>query len=134
VSECNARCSKITRDTVSLDISNQANGASKCSLPRIRGHCRASFARYFYNSTAAKCEMFVYGGCGGNSNNFNSQSECESQCAGLGNYRDETASQVEINSNQKCTAPKATGPCFANLERFFFNTVSRQCESFAFGL
>lgn len=35
---------------------------------------------YFYNSKTEKCEYFGYGGCGGNSNRFESAEECESRC------------------------------------------------------
>ncbi|BCT22762.1 hypothetical protein [Carp edema virus] len=51
-----------------------------CTLPKLVGNCRAAFTRYWFNSTSQQCETFTYGGCGGNSNNFNSQDECEKAC------------------------------------------------------
>ncbi|OON23666.1 Kunitz/Bovine pancreatic trypsin inhibitor domain protein [Opisthorchis viverrini] len=51
-----------------------------CSLPVVVGQCRASFPRYFYDSKADKCKPFVYGGCGGNANNFESVEQCENAC------------------------------------------------------
>merc|ERR1712136_262823 len=47
-----------------------------CSLPRVVGPCRASFPRFFYNSSSGKCERFTYGGCQGNAINFNTIEEC----------------------------------------------------------
>ena len=35
---------------------------------------------YFYNKDNGKCEYFGYGGCGGNSNRFNSEEECRARC------------------------------------------------------
>ncbi|MBW6960666.1 BPTI/Kunitz domain-containing protein, partial [Salmonella enterica subsp. enterica serovar Weltevreden] len=36
--------------------------------------------RYAYNSTSRKCQMFVYGGCQANNNNFQTLSQCERKC------------------------------------------------------
>ncbi|PSN38664.1 hypothetical protein C0J52_27116 [Blattella germanica] len=52
-----------------------------CLLPRVSGHCRAFFQSYYYNRDTKKCELFVYTGCGGNNNRFDSQSECEQHCS-----------------------------------------------------
>eukprot|EP01084_Bolivina_argentea_P299310 515916_1 len=52
----------------------------ECYLPKKTGSCRASFARYYYNSDTLECEQFNYGGCGGNKNNFKTLSECNKIC------------------------------------------------------
>ena len=39
-----------------------------------------TFPKYFYNAAIKKCEMFDYGGCGGNGNKFNSLNECMDVC------------------------------------------------------
>jgi len=36
--------------------------------------------RYFYNSTSEQCENFIYGGCLGNDNNFETQESCAEEC------------------------------------------------------
>ncbi|XP_063001223.1 eppin-like [Elgaria multicarinata webbii] len=51
-----------------------------CQLPSVCGNCKAMFARYFYNASTQKCEQFVYGGCGGNKNNFETEGECFRTC------------------------------------------------------
>ena len=55
-------------------------GTDICRLPQDPGPCEAAIRRYFYNSQTKKCELFIYGGCAGNENNFETQAECESRC------------------------------------------------------
>ena len=49
------------------------------SLPET-GECRGAFSRWYYNTNSDKCEVFIYGGCGGNENNFGTRDECEGKC------------------------------------------------------
>merc|ERR1712190_582212 len=51
-----------------------------CELPKVVGPCRAGFARYYYDASRGQCEHFVYGGCKGNANNFDTQADCEAKC------------------------------------------------------
>ena len=51
-----------------------------CELPKVVGDCRAALPRYFYNKDTKECEFFLYGGCGGNENNFATKDECEEKC------------------------------------------------------
>lgn len=45
--------------------------------------------RWQYQPSAGKCENFIYGGCGGNANNFESMKACDSKCMGRERFRDE---------------------------------------------
>ena len=42
------------------------------------GSCKGNISRYYYNHKSAKCELFVYGGCDGNLNNFETKESCQS--------------------------------------------------------
>jgi len=54
--------------------------ADICGLPPATGICNAAFQRFFYNRTAQRCELFIWGGCGGNANNFMTREDCERTC------------------------------------------------------
>ncbi|XP_047906602.2 kunitz-type protease inhibitor 4 isoform X1 [Anser cygnoides] len=56
-----------------------------CYLPSVCGNCKALFIRFFYNASSQRCEEFIYGGCGGNRNNFETKRECFQACSHAGN-------------------------------------------------
>lgn len=51
-----------------------------CSQPKVVGPCRAAFRRFWYNRRTNQCERFIYGGCRGNENNFETIQECQRRC------------------------------------------------------
>ena len=55
---------------------------SMCYLPKSIGTCRAAIPRVYYDATTGQCSNFIYGGCGGNQNNFESIEECNVACQG----------------------------------------------------
>ena len=54
-----------------------------CLLPKVTGPCRAAFRRYYYNNSKKRCELFIYGGCQGNKNNFKTLGACKRTCGKL---------------------------------------------------
>lgn len=52
-----------------------------CALPAEKGPCRIFETRIAYDPERGFCRAFVYGGCGGNSNNFRDIHECVRICA-----------------------------------------------------
>lgn len=53
-----------------------------CFHEKDPGICRGYFSRYFYNKETNICEVFKYGGCLGNQNNFKNLEECQTTCQG----------------------------------------------------
>ncbi|MCA9548352.1 MAG: hypothetical protein KC613_28305, partial [Myxococcales bacterium] len=51
-----------------------------CDLPAEVGDCEAAIPRWFHNPATGACEQFIYGGCGGNGNNFETREACEARC------------------------------------------------------
>eukprot|EP00062_Callorhinchus_milii_P013541 gi/632962134/ref/XP_007897141.1/ PREDICTED: WAP, Kazal, immunoglobulin, Kunitz and NTR domain-containing protein 2-like [Callorhinchus milii] len=64
--ECRLSC---MNDTVNI-----------CTFPAVQGSCKMWEARWAYNSLMKHCHAFVYGGCEGNENNFESREVCEDTC------------------------------------------------------
>ncbi|KAF8561445.1 hypothetical protein P879_10903, partial [Paragonimus westermani] len=52
----------------------------RCTFPPERGSCDKSQTKYAYDVRTGECVQFVYGGCGGNENRFDTKEECVKQC------------------------------------------------------
>ncbi|XP_078313590.1 uncharacterized protein LOC111130469 isoform X3 [Crassostrea virginica] len=110
---CSRRCSQTGPDTGTTPV---------CEQPKTTGPCRAYFLRYYFNGR--ECEQFVYGGCQGNDNNFETQEQCESTC------------EIDIDNEKgqdTCQQPMDTGPCRGNIPRWYFDKDSKQCLEFLYG-
>nr|XP_022333272.1 uncharacterized protein LOC111130469 isoform X4 [Crassostrea virginica] len=112
---CSRRCSQTGPDTGTTPV---------CEQPKTTGPCRAYFLRYYFNGR--ECEQFVYGGCQGNDNNFETQQQCESTC------------EIDIDNEKgqdrdTCQQPMDTGPCRGNIPRWYFDKDSKQCLEFLYG-
>uniref|UniRef100_K1QEK5 Tissue factor pathway inhibitor n=1 Tax=Magallana gigas TaxID=29159 RepID=K1QEK5_MAGGI len=93
------------------------------------GNCQAFFPSWTYNPVTQRCQEFVYGGCGGNRNRFNSLIDCRRICVNGGGGGDITPG----NGNQICILPEDSGPCMAAIPRWHYNARFRRCERFLYG-
>ncbi|PIK62074.1 putative WAP, Kazal, immunoglobulin, Kunitz and NTR domain-containing protein 2-like [Apostichopus japonicus] len=84
-----------------------------------RGHCFRQEVKWFYNMQSQRCEPFVYGGCGGNSNRFATYEQCSRACPNL--------------PFDPCKHPIATGRCRAHLRRWAYQEDTGECVQFVYG-
>ncbi|XP_026549785.1 WAP four-disulfide core domain protein 3-like, partial [Notechis scutatus] len=54
--------------------------SDRCQLPRDQGSCSKELQHFYYDPEEKKCISFVYRGCEGNSNNFQTRELCEEAC------------------------------------------------------
>ncbi|XP_043188984.1 carboxypeptidase inhibitor SmCI-like [Amphibalanus amphitrite] len=101
----------------------------ECSLPKTIGPCRGAMPRFFYSTESGACQSFLYGGCKGNANNFETIEECTDRCGGPA----ESSSERQLAQRVACSLPKTIGPCRGGKPRYFFNTESAACEFFLYG-
>ncbi|XP_026695132.2 uncharacterized protein LOC100180559 isoform X7 [Ciona intestinalis] len=121
--------------------------SAACHLPKVRGPCKGSIPRFYYNPTTNRCQIFVYGGCAGNENNFETPRQCQSLCGGDVSFEYErntgetartrsntlTSSETPMVPAEFCTTPMEEGPCRASLYRYHFNSETQLCSVFVYG-
>uniref|UniRef100_A0A670IWR3 Serine peptidase inhibitor, Kunitz type 2 n=1 Tax=Podarcis muralis TaxID=64176 RepID=A0A670IWR3_PODMU len=59
-----------------------------CAAPPEVGRCRGAFPRWHFDLETRTCKMFIFGGCGGNKNNYDYEEHCL-QCARDGGKKGE---------------------------------------------
>ncbi|KAM6307773.1 kunitz-type protease inhibitor 2 [Podargus strigoides] len=103
-----------------------------CALPQAVGRCRASIPRWWFNGSAGACQPFVYGGCGGNGNNFPGEPECRRSCGHRRGHVPKDPEDTSASSYAElCAAPPVTGPCRASLARWYWHNGT--CREFLYG-
>jgi len=94
-----------------------------CSLPAETGVGRAAHKRWHFDGT--ECKIFVFGGIGGNQNNFLTKRKCMKQCVSK-----KPAQQHD--KQDRCALPLNEGTCDQTLTRFYYDVDEERCKLFIF--
>nr|CAI5860889.1 unnamed protein product [Callosobruchus analis] len=117
---CEQRCKKAPPSAPVTPTPQIPSDMTMCYQPADPGSCNDTYVSFFYDSNTRTCSPFTYTGCGGNSNRFNSEEQCERQC---GSFRGQDV----------CDMERDPGPCRGYFVKYYYDKTTRQCEQFAFG-
>lgn len=76
--------------------------ADVCELPKETGECRGYFPSWFYDKTLGRCQQFIYGGCAGNKNRFETVEECQNRCVPPTKKAVEPTVEAVTGNGQSC--------------------------------
>jgi hypothetical protein len=84
---------------------------SPCELAFEDGNCDAAFQVFWHNPDTHLCEPQIYGGCGGNENNFQTLDECRDFCEGPRQGTDCIVNGVKYASGATVPDPFSCNSC-----------------------
>ncbi|CAH8525765.1 unnamed protein product [Schistosoma haematobium] len=111
-------------------VTSFRKGSSVCLLDYDEGICRALIKRFYYDRVNKTCEVFYYGGCLGNRNNFLSKQECEQKCNGT-IYIKENSSETTRQTETTSTPTDQSGSLY-DFSNVFYVKVLFQAISVSF--
>ena len=92
----------------------------------MTGRCRGYFRRWFYDSQTKACQEFVYGGCEGNPNNFETQTACEDKCSRP------TKTESPVTGTAVCSLPRSSGNCNGYNIVWYYDLDLQRCRRFIY--
>ncbi|KRY54793.1 Papilin, partial [Trichinella britovi] len=120
------------------------------SSPEV-GPCRDATTRWHYEPRRGECIEFVYGGCGGNRNNFKTRQDCERVCAEFSDTEPAPFEKPLQSTSRPASSPaprfyplptsalpdlclqsKDIGTCYGSLLNWYFDSERMQCTSFMY--
>merc|ERR1719391_196442 len=107
------------------DYEEEEDVVDVCSLPPVWPGpmgCLGFIKKWTFSKRDGGCIEYVYGGCRGTPNLFNTQAECQEACA-----------ESSIKTAEVCQLPIKPGPCRGKKNAFAFNTETGRCEGFVYG-
>ncbi|XP_026315034.1 papilin isoform X7 [Hyposmocoma kahamanoa] len=117
---CEGNANRFSSPEECEDVCVRPSPKDACKLPKVKGACQGYHLRWYFDSAREQCGQFVFGGCLGNANNFESRELCQEHCE-------------PARGDDVCKLPIEQGSCAGNFGRWGFNAESGQCEQFVWG-
>ncbi|KAK6753440.1 hypothetical protein RB195_012807 [Necator americanus] len=141
-----------------FSATNGQSSGSACMMPQQIGTGPYRIPRWYFNPARGRCELFYWSGCCGNGNNFQTFQNCQSTCeespnpcaVSVGNTINQCTPGVSTCGSgsfchvgatpqttaccpkpapiDRCQQPLNVGVGNANLQRWYFNPLTQQCQ------
>ncbi|KAJ8371486.1 hypothetical protein AAFF_G00308040 [Aldrovandia affinis] len=96
-------------------------------------YCEDYVQRWFFSIAVGACLPFWYGGCGGNTNRFNTESECFQACGSYIPAVFQGTEDLGLLSKATCSLQQDEGGCQNYTLKWFFDTKQSECSRFWYG-
>ncbi|XP_070621292.1 carboxypeptidase inhibitor SmCI-like [Erythrolamprus reginae] len=107
-----------------------------CKLPPQKGKCNEEFENFYYDYKSDRCKTFIYGGCGGNRNNFVHLLECYYTCKRFGLFSGWENMLGDIKwrreTPRRCKLSPRKGKCKDKIPRYYYDAHNKRCRLFTY--
>ncbi|CAF0945237.1 unnamed protein product, partial [Brachionus calyciflorus] len=110
-----------------------------CSMDKSEGNCEEQIERWYHDPRTKECEKFIYTGCDGNENIFESKEKCLSKCSSgflINTYlEDENVCENSVNISPQCIDEMTGEILHSKLNNdalrsvWFYDIENRMCRS-----
>ncbi|XP_037294252.1 papilin-like isoform X4 [Manduca sexta] len=108
------------------------------------GDCTSRYVMWYYDNVRDTCLQFIYGGCHGNENRFETLEDCERKCRQRPESVSTTTAFIATTTTtttlaptlpptvaepiaEECRTPESLVPCGANITTYYYDQESRSC-------
>ncbi|TKR86833.1 hypothetical protein L596_011346 [Steinernema carpocapsae] len=131
VANSRSKPGQVKPDCAKINSAGQPR-TNECVGGADSGPCSSSIARWFYDESEQKCRPFQYSGCGGNGNNYGSETACTKRCVpSLGAAKCHQGAEplktaygapvncakTECPAGYKCSVVQQSSVCCPNVEK-----------------
>ncbi|CAD5222567.1 unnamed protein product [Bursaphelenchus xylophilus] len=100
-----------------------------CLLDPQPGPCSAKTTKYYYDTRSGKCSPFIYGGCSGNENNFDSLGDCQDICInGKPRKRSDSLNLSSKSGDLNCTGKNEEAIVCGACDQYCDSSKSKVCS------
>uniref|UniRef100_A0A224YFP2 Tissue factor pathway inhibitor n=1 Tax=Rhipicephalus zambeziensis TaxID=60191 RepID=A0A224YFP2_9ACAR len=92
----------------------------KCWKRKLVGNCSQKIPSWYYSFWSGRCKGFLYSGCGGNSNRFNTEGECQKACT------------RRHKNREVCSLKPKAGVCQGFRPSWYYDAVHDRCRGFIY--
>ncbi|KAJ8962656.1 hypothetical protein NQ318_001050 [Aromia moschata] len=123
-SGCGGNGNRFKSKDVCEKICLNPTSSDRCHLPIVLGRCAKYNLQWFYDKRKGECVKYLYSGCEGNSNRFDTRMECLQLCS---------PRNQNVSEQDACFLPKDGGTCSRYEPYFYFDRANGICRQFWYG-
>ena len=113
--ECNMLCKSVV---VNLGITPKPEVTlRRCHMPPDSGGGQQKNLKFYYEPAVGKCLPFLFGNCGGNGNNFDSEEQCMNFCINDGNIDEKDRAIHYVPETIPCKSENESSPTPSNAKQ-----------------
>nr|XP_054927957.1 amblin-like [Dermacentor andersoni] len=91
-----------------------------CWNRKLVGNCTQKIPSWYYSYWSGRCKGFLYSGCGGNTNRFPTEGECQTACTSL------------VRPREVCSLKPKAGLCHEFRPSWYYDVEHDRCRGFIY--